>query len=321
MNNVALITGVTGQDGSYLAESLLRDNYTVYGLARRSSVDNTTRIQSLLNNPRFVLVRGDLTDASSLFRIVDMARPGEIYNLGAMSHVQISFEQPGFTYDSIAMGTLNLLEATRRFAPWAHFYQASSSEMFGKVLETPQRETTPFNPRSPYACAKACAHYQTINYREAYGLHASCGILFNHESPRRGENFVTRKITRAVAEIVKGRRSEILLGNLDAKRDWGYAAEYVEAMRLMLRAPAPDDYVIATGETHTVREFCEAAFSEAQLDYRDYVEFDPALVRPTEVDLLLGDASKAQRQLGWKPKVMFKQLAKLMFQHDTELCS
>lgn len=314
----ALITGVTGQDGSYLAESLLRDGMMVYGLMRRSSVDNTTRIAHLLDNDCFRVVRGDLTDALSIYRVVDEVRPDEVYNLGAMSHVRISFDQPSYTYDTITTGTLNLLEAIRRFAPNARYYQASSSEMFGKVLETPQRESTPFNPRSPYGCAKAAAHYQTVNYREAYGLHASCGILFNHESPRRGENFVTRKITKAVAAIEAGKQSKIALGNLQAKRDWGYAKEYVEAMKQMVRASGPDDYVIATGETHTVEEFLDVAFGCVGRFWQDHVVIDPELFRPTEVDLLLGDASKAQRQLGWKPETTFKQLVELMVSKDLE---
>lgn len=314
----ALITGVTGQDGSYLAESLLQDGMIVYGLMRRSSVDNTTRIAHLLDHDCFRVVRGDLTDALSIYRVVDETRPDEVYNLGAMSHVRISFDQPSYTYDTITTGTLNLLEAIRRFAPQAHFYQASSSEMFGRVLETPQRETTPFNPRSPYGCAKAAAHYQTVNYREAYHLHASCGILFNHESPRRGENFVTRKITKAVAEIVAGKRDKFALGNLQARRDWGYAKEYVEAMKLMIRASSPDDYVIATGETHTVEEFLDAAFKFVNKKWQDHVVIDPALFRPTEVDLLLGDATKARLKLGWKPETTFKRLVELMVEEDLE---
>lgn len=314
----ALITGVTGQDGSYLAESLLADGYRVYGLVRRSSVDNTQRLGAVLGNHSFIPVCGDLTDAGSLARIVREHKPDEIYNLGALSHVRVSFDQPSYTYATIAQGTLNLLEAIRDFSPSSRYYQASSSEMFGKVLEPSQRETTPFNPRSPYSCAKVCAHFQTINYRESYGLHASCGILFNHESPRRGETFVTRKITKAIAEIVKGTRKTLALGNLDAKRDWGYAKEYVEMMRLMLTQGMPSDYVVATGETHTVREFVEEAFKIVGRDWNDYVTFDPSLLRPAEVDLLLGDPTKARMQLGWKPKTTFKQLVEIMVKADLD---
>lgn len=312
----ALITGVTGQDGSYLAESLLKDGMKVYGVARRSSVDNTSRIEHLLHHDDFTLLRGDLTDALSVFSVVEKSHPDEIYNLGAMSHVRVSFDQPAFTYNSIAMGTLHLLEAMRQLVPGAKFYQASSSEMFGRVVDVPQHELTPFRPCSPYACAKVAAHFQTINYREAYGLHATCGILFNHESPRRGENFVTRKITKAVAEIDAGRREKLFLGNIHAKRDWGSSIEYVEAMKLIARAKYPESYVVATGETHTVEEFLEAAFNRIGKHWQDHVVIDPALYRPAEVDLLLGDPSKIERELHWKPKTTFKQLVDLMVDAD-----
>lgn len=314
----ALITGITGQDGSYLAESLLRKGYEVYGIVRRSSVDNLSRLRDIRDHSSLKLHYGDLTDAVSLGRLIHCVQPNEIYNLGAMSHVRLSFDAPAACYDTNAIGTLNVLEAVRHLSPNSRVYQASSSEMFGAVLETPQRETTPFNPRSPYGCAKVAAHYQTVNYRESYGLHASCGILFNHESERRGETFVTRKITKAVARILKGKQDRLFLGNLDAKRDWGYAPEYVEMMQLMLQQDTPDDYVVATGETHTVREFVEEAFRIVGKDWKDYVGFDSSLERPAEVDLLLGDASKAERVLGWKPKVTFKQLVEKMLQHDIE---
>lgn len=306
----ALITGVTGQDGSYLAELLLKKGYEVHGIIRRSSSFNTARVDHIFDQLR--LHHGDLTDASNIARLLHRVAPDEIYHLGAQSHVRVSFDTPEFTGDVTGLGTVRLLEAIRESGAKPRFYQASSSEMFGKVQEVPQRETTPFYPRSPYGCAKVFAFWTTVNYRESYNIHASNGILFNHESPRRGETFVTRKITRAVAEIRRGKRKELRLGNLDAKRDWGYAKEYVEAMWLMLQQDRPDDYVIATGETHSVREFLEEAFSLVQLDWRDYVVIDPKYFRPTEVDLLIGDPSKAERQLGWKPKTTFKQLVKLM---------
>lgn len=310
----ALVTGVTGQDGSYLAELLLEKGYEVHGIIRRSSSFNTARIDHIFD--RLHLHHGDLTDASNIARLLHRVAPDEIYHLGAQSHVRVSFDTPEFTGDVTGLGTVRLLEAIRESGAKPRFYQASSSEMFGKVQEIPQRETTPFYPRSPYGCAKVFAYWTTVNYRESYGLHASNGILFNHESPRRGETFVTRKITRAVAEIRRGKRKELRLGNLDAKRDWGYAKEYVEAMWLMLQQDQSDDYVIATGETHSVREFLEEAFSLVQLDWRDYVVIDPKYFRPTEVDLLIGDPSKAERQLGWKPKTTFKQLVELMVEAE-----
>lgn len=316
----ALITGVTGQDGSYLAELLLDKGYEVHGIIRRSSSFNTARIDHVFD--RLHLHHGDLTDASNIARLLHCVAPDEIYHLGAQSHVRVSFDTPEFTGDVTGLGTVRLLEAIReaggKHGEYARprFYQASSSEMFGLVQTVPQSETTPFYPRSPYGCAKAFAYWTTVNYRESYGIHASNGILFNHESPRRGETFVTRKITRAVAEIRRGKRKELRLGNLEAKRDWGYAKEYVEAMWLMLQQHAPDDYVIATGETHSVREFLEEAFSIVQLNWQDYVVIDPKYFRPTEVDLLIGDASKAERQLGWKPKTTFKQLVELMVEAE-----
>lgn len=310
----ALITGVTGQDGSYLAELLLEKGYEVHGIIRRSSSFNTARVDHIFD--QLHLHHGDLTDASNIARLLHRVAPDEIYHLGAQSHVRVSFDTPEFTGDVTGLGTVRLLEAIRESGACPRFYQASSSEMFGKVQEIPQRETTPFYPRSPYGCAKVFAFWTTVNYRESYGIHASNGILFNHESPRRGETFVTRKITRAVAEIRRGKRKELRLGNLDAKRDWGYAKEYVEAMWLMLQQEKPDDYVIATGETHSVREFLEEAFSIVQLNWQDYVVIDPKYFRPTEVDLLIGDPSKAERQLGWKPKTTFKQLVELMVEAE-----
>lgn len=310
----ALITGITGQDGSYLAELLLDKGYEVHGIIRRSSSFNTARVDHIFDQLR--LHHGDLTDASNIARLLHRVAPDEIYHLGAQSHVRVSFDTPEFTGDVTGLGTVRLLEAIRESGARPRFYQASSSEMFGKVQEIPQRETTPFYPRSPYGCAKVFAYWTTINYRESYGIHASNGILFNHESPRRGETFVTRKITRAVAEICRGKRKELRLGNLDAKRDWGYAKEYVEAMWLMLQQEKPDDYVIATGKTHSVREFLEEAFSLVQLDWEKYVVIDPKYFRPTEVDLLIGDPSKAKRQLGWEPKTTFKQLVELMLESE-----
>lgn len=326
----ALITGITGQDGSYLAELLLSKGYNVHGLIRRSSSFNTDRIDHLYQDPhqpdvRLKLYYGDLSDSNALRRILDEVKPDEVYNLGAQSHVRVSFDMPVYTADVDAIGTLRLLEAVREFqnqtGRTVRFYQASSSEMFGKVVETPQRETTPFYPRSPYAVAKVYAYWTVVNYREAYGLHASNGILFNHESPRRGETFVTRKITRAVGRIKHGLQSKLYLGNLDAKRDWGFAGDYVEAMWLMLQQDQPDDYVVATGKTYSVREFAERAFAHVGLDYRDFVEMDPRYLRPTEVDLLLGDASKARRVLKWEPRVSFEQLVAMMVEHDLELAA
>jgi GDPmannose 4,6-dehydratase len=321
MSRKALITGITGQDGSYLAELLLGKGYEVHGLIRRSSSFSTGRIDHLYRDPHqpdvpLHLYYGDLSDSSSLINTLNRVRPDEVYNLGAQSHVKVSFEMPEFTADTTGMGTLRLLEAVHH-ADWPiRFYQAGSSEMFGKVRETPQRETTPFYPRSPYGVSKVFAHWMTVQYREAYGLFAVNGILFNHESPRRGRTFVTRKITRGVADILSGREQKLYLGNLDARRDWGYAPEYVEAMWRMLQQPEPDDYVIATGEMHTVREFVEAVFSQVGLDWRDHVEIDPRYFRPTEVDELCGDASKAAEKLGWRPQTGFLQIVRLMLGSD-----
>lgn len=324
----ALITGITGQDGSYLAEFLLQKGYEVHGIVRRASTFTTSRIDHLYVDPhypgaRLFLHYGDLTDASGLRRILDHVRPDEVYNLGAQSHVMVSFEQPEYTADADALGTLRLLEAIRnhidRTGTAVRFYQAGSSEMFGLVREIPQRETTSFHPRSPYGCAKVFAHHQTVNYREAYGLFACNGILFNHESPRRGETFVTRKITRAATRIKLGLQDVVYLGNLDARRDWGFAGDYVESMWLMLQAPAPDDYVIATGETRSVREFAEAAFGLLGLDWRDHVRIDRRYLRPAEVDILQGDAGKARRVLGWAPTTAFRKLVEMMVAHDLDL--
>ncbi|MFO0681892.1 MAG: GDP-mannose 4,6-dehydratase [Sandaracinus sp.] len=317
----ALITGVTGQDGSYLAELLIEKGYEVHGIVRRSSSLNRGRIDHTFHTRHPMphkLHYGDLTDASSINRIIREIRPDEIYNLGAQSHVKVSFEIPEYTAETAGVGTLRLLEAIRESGLTPRFYQAGSSEMFGRVHETPQREETPFYPRSPYAAAKVYAHWIAVNYREAYGMFVCNGILFNHESPRRGEAFVTRKITRGVAAIKLGLASELALGNLDAKRDWGFAKDYVEAMWRMLQKDAPGDYVIATGETHTVREFCELAFAHVGLDWKKYVKIDPKYFRPTEVDLLLGDASKAKRELGWEPTTRFHDLVKLMVDADLE---
>jgi GDPmannose 4,6-dehydratase len=317
----ALITGITGQDGSYLAELLLSKGYEVHGLMRRSSTFSTARIEHLYRDPHnqerpFYLHYGDLADSSSLIHTLKQVKPEEVYNLGAQSHVKVSFEMPEFTGEATGMGTLRLLEAAR-YADWPiRFYQAGSSEMFGKVLERPQSEKTPFHPRSPYGVSKLFAHWMTVEYRDAYGMHASNGILFNHESPRRGRTFVTRKVTRGLAEILAGREKKLYLGNLDARRDWGYAPEYVEAMWLMLQQPEPDDYVIATGEMHTVREFVDAVFALVGLDWNDYVEIDPRYYRPTEVDELCGDASKAARVLGWRPRTCFADLVRIMVQAD-----
>ena len=320
----ALITGITGQDGSYLAELLLEKGYEVHGMLRRTSTFNRQRIDPIYNNPeinqgRFHLHYGDLADSPSIYKLMEQVGPQEIYNLAAQSHVKVSFENPEYTSDVVATGTLRLLEANRQTGVMARFYQASSSEMFGKVRETPQTELTPFHPRSPYGVAKVFAHQMTVNYRESYDMHASCGILFNHESPRRGENFVTRKITQSVAKISKGLQDKLILGNLDAKRDWGYAKEYVEAMWLMLQQETPDDYVIATKETHSVRDFLEIAFEHIGKDYNDYVEVSSAYYRPAEVDLLIGDFSKAKEQLGWEPKTSFADLVKLMIDADLDL--
>jgi GDPmannose 4,6-dehydratase len=320
----ALITGITGQDGSYLAELLVKKGYEVYGIIRRSSSFNTQRIDHLYQDPheknrKLNLVFGDLNDASSLNLIIKTIRPDEIYNLGAQSHVKVSFEVPEYTAEVTGVGTTRLLEAIRDSGVKTKFYQASSSEMFGKVMETPQSETTPFYPRSPYGAAKVYGYWMTVNYREAYKMFACNGILFNHESPRRGETFVTRKITMALARIKHGLQNKLYLGNLDAKRDWGFAGDYVEAMWLMLQQPKADDYVIATGETHSVSEFLQEAFDYAKLDWRKYVAVDKRYLRPTEVDLLLGNAAKARRVLKWTPKVNFKQLVRMMVDSDMEV--
>ncbi|MEA5580491.1 GDP-mannose 4,6-dehydratase [Nodularia harveyana UHCC-0300] len=321
----ALITGITGQDGSYLSELLLEQGYEVHGIIRRTSTFNTDRIDHMYEDPhkegaRLFLHYGDLTDGTTLRRILEQVQPTEIYNLGAQSHVRVSFDSPEYTVDAVGMGTLRLLEAIRdyqqRTGIQVRFYQAGSSEMFGLVQAVPQSETTPFYPRSPYACAKVYAHWQTVNYRESYNLFACNGILFNHESPRRGETFVTRKITRAVAKIVAGQQKKIYMGNLDSKRDWGYAKDYVKAMWLMLQKEQPDDYVIATGETYSVRQFLEKAFSYVNLKWEDYVEFDDRYIRPAEVDLLIGDPTKAKQKLGWEPSVTFDELVALMVEAD-----
>ncbi|HEV8432968.1 MAG TPA: GDP-mannose 4,6-dehydratase [Thermoanaerobaculia bacterium] len=337
----ALITGVTGQDGSYLAELLLEKGYEVHGIIRRSSSFNTARLDAIYQDPherdvRFILHYGDLNDASSLNRVLRVVDPDEIYNLGAQSHVKVSFDTPEYTAEVTGVGSVRLLEAIRELEIRPRIYQASSSEMFGKVREVPQSELTPFYPRSPYGVAKVYAYWMTVNYREAYGLFAVNGILFNHESPRRGETFVSRKITRAVGRIAAGIDERLYLGNLEARRDWGYAKDYVEAMWLMLQQAEPDDFVIATGDTHTVREFCELAFAEAGIGLvwkgsgldekgidaksgKVLVEIDPRYLRPTEVDLLIGDASKARERLGWQPKTGFKDLVRLMAESDVEL--
>ena len=319
----ALISGVTGQDGSYLAEFLLEKGYRVHGIIRRSSSFNSGRIAHIFQdphepNPHFQLHYGDLADGSRLEKLIEIIQPDEVYNLGAQSHVRVSFDEPVYTADVVAIGTLRLLEAIRNVGgiQSVKFYQASSSEIFGLVHEIPQRETTPLHPRSPYACAKVFAYYQVRNYREAYGLFASNGILFNHESPRRGETFVTRKITRGMARILAGKDKKIYLGNLDAQRDWGYAKDYVEAMWLMLQHNEPDDFVVATGETHSVRTFLDKAFKCVGLDWRDYVEFDSRYLRPAEVDVLIGDASKARDKLGWKPRTSFDELVRIMVEAD-----
>ena len=325
MSRRALITGVTGQDGSYLAELLLAKGYEVHGLRRRSSTFGTERIEHLIfgDNPKLHLHYGDLADGNGLMRLLREIEPHEVYNLAAQSHVRVSFDQPTYTADVTAVGTLRLLEAIRDVQDdtgcQIRFYQASSSEMFGKVVETPQKETTPFYPRSPYGVAKVYSHWITINYRESYDLHASCGILFNHESPRRGETFVTRKITRAATRIKLGLQEKLYLGNLDAKRDWGFAGDYVEAMWLMLQQETPDDYVVATNELYSVRDFCEKTFSQLGLNYEDHVEIDPRYYRPAEVELLLGDSTKACEQLGWKPQTSFEELVEMMVKNDLEV--
>ncbi|MCG8652120.1 MAG: GDP-mannose 4,6-dehydratase [Pirellulales bacterium] len=325
MTKSALITGITGQDGSYLAELLLKKDYQVHGLVRRSSTFSTERIdhlyQDIHDNPKLLLHYGDLTDGQALTNLVLEIQPDEIYNLGAQSHVRVSYDQPVYTLQTVGVGALNVLEAARLLNERkpVRVYQASSSEMFGDVLETPQKETTPFNPQSPYACAKVYAYHQTVNYRRGYDLFASNGILFNHESERRGETFVTRKITRAAGRIKVGLQSKLFLGNLDAKRDWGYAKDYVEGMWRILQHDAPDDFVLATGRTESVRDFCKLVFEALDLDYQDHVEIDPRYFRPAEVDLLLGDAAKAKEQLGWQATTDLEQLAKIMTEHDFEL--
>jgi GDPmannose 4,6-dehydratase len=326
----ALITGITGQDGSYLAELLLDQGYEVHGVVRRASTFNTQRIDHLYRDPHsddvpLRLHFGDLAEANNLEKILEASQPDEVYNLAAQSHVRVSFDLPVATADIGGLGTLRLLEAVRehqqRSGRQVRFYQASSSEMFGKVREVPQRETTPFHPRSPYAVGKVFAYWATVNYREAYGLHASNGILFNHESPRRGETFVTRKITRAIGRIRHGLQDKLYLGNLDSKRDWGFAGDYVRAMWLMLQQDQPDDYVIATNETHSVREFLELAFGHVGLDYKNFVEIDPRYFRPAEVDLLLGDSTKARQRLDWQPLVGFEELVRMMVDTDMELAA
>ena len=326
----ALVTGITGQDGSYLAEFLIARGYEVHGIVRRSSAAGAQRIEHLRREslgpaPRLVLHDGDMADGSGLARIVREVRPAEVYNLAAQSHVGVSFDQPTYTADVTAVGALRLLEAIRdqqeATGEQIRFYQASSSELYGRVAATPQDESTPFHPRSPYGVAKLYAHWITINYRESYGLFSCCGILFNHESPRRGESFVTRKITRAATRIKVGLQEKLRLGNLDARRDWGFAGDYVEAMWLMLQQPTPSEYVIATDETHSVREFCEMAFARLGLDYRDHVEIDPRYFRPAEVDILRGSAVKAQRELGWSPSVNFATLVGMMVDEDLQIAA
>lgn len=324
MAKKALITGITGQDGSYLAELLLEKGYEVHGIIRRASTFNTSRIDHIYNDPhesgrRLFLHYGDLADSSNLNRLIEKYAPDEVYHLGAQSHVRVSFDTPEYTGDVTGIATLRLLDALRETGVKAKFYQASSSEMYGLVQEVPQKETTPFYPRSPYACAKVYSYWITVNYRESYDMFACNGILFNHESPRRGETFVTRKITRAVARIKAGLQKQLYLGNLDAKRDWGFAKEYVEAMWLMLQQETPDDYVVATGETHSVREFLEESFTYVGLNWQDFVHIDPKYFRPAEVDLLIGDATKAKEKLGWEPKTSFKELVHLMVDADIDL--
>lgn len=321
----ALITGITGQDGSYLAELLLEKGYEVHGIIRRSSSFNTGRIEHLyhdfhVNDARVFLHYGDLADGSALSRLLEKIQPDEIYNLAAQSHVRVSFDIPEYTADVVALGTIRILDAIKETEIKTKFYQASTSELYGKVVETPQTEKTPFYPRSPYACAKLYSYWITINYRESYDMYACNGILFNHESPRRGETFVTKKITHAIARILKKEQDKLYLGNLDAKRDWGYAKDYVEAMWLMLQQDKAEDYVIATGETHSVREFLDEAFGLVGLDWKKYVEIDPRYYRPAEVDLLLGNPAKAKEKLGWKPKTTFKELVKIMLEYDLNNC-
>lgn len=316
MTKKALITGVTGQDGSYLAELLLEKGYEVHGLVRRTSSLNSRRTDHIKD--RITLHYGDLADQNSIRRAIEASEPSEVYNLAGMSHVRISFDIPEYTMDVVASGVIRLLDSIREIDSNIKVYQASSSEMFGEVAESPQTEKTPFHPRSPYGVAKTAAHHACINYRESYGMFACSGILFNHESPRRGENFVTRKITMAVAAIKKGKADSLSLGNLEAKRDWGYSKDYMEAAWLMLQQPKPDDYVIATGETHSVREFLEEAFTYVGLDWKKYVKIDPRLLRPAEVDLLLGNAAKARSALGWTPRVGFKDLVHMMVDSDLE---
>ena len=320
----ALITGITGQDGSYLAELLLKKGYEVHGIIRRSSTFNTSRIEHIrqdlhADNARMILHYGDLADAVNLVKLLYELKPDEIYNLGAQSHVKVSFDIPEYTADVTGVGTIRILEAIRESGVKPRFYQASSSEMFGKVQEIPQKETTPFWPRSPYGCAKMFGHWATVNYRESYDLFACSGILFNHESPRRGETFVTRKISRAVAAIKLGLQKDLYLGNMDAKRDWGYAPEYVEGMWRMLQADKPDDYILATNETHTVKEFVQEAFGHVGLEWEKHVKYDARYERPAEVDLLIGDPAKAKRELGWEPKVRFKELVQIMVDADVEM--
>jgi GDPmannose 4,6-dehydratase len=320
----ALITGITGQDGSYLSDLLLAKGYEVWGVIRRSSSFNTQRIDHLYQdahekNVQLRLEYGDLNDSSSIASIIEKVRPDEVYNLAAQSHVRVSFDIPEYTGEVAGLGTVRLLEAIRRFKPDAKFYQASSSELYGKVHEVPQRETTPFHPRSPYAAAKAYAFYITQNYRESYGMFAVNGILFNHESPRRGETFVTRKVTRAATRIKLGLQEKLYMGNLDAKRDWGFAGDYVDAMWRMLQVAEPDDYVVATGETHSIRELLDEAFGLLDLDWKRYVEHDPRYERPAEVDLLLGDPARAKAKLDWTPTVGFKELVKMMVESDLRL--
>ena len=327
-NKIALITGVTGQDGSYLAELLIEKGYIVHGIVRRASTFNRERIEGFFNrdkylmggdNNNFFLHYGDLTDSSSLNKLLKKIQPNEIYNLGAQSHVAVSFDTPEYTTDTVALGTLRLLDAIHSNGLDCKFYQAGSSEMFGKIQENPQKETTPFYPRSPYGVSKVYAHWIVVNYRESYDMFASNGILFNHESPRRGENFVTRKITLGACAIKLGLQSELLLGNLDAKRDWGYAKDYVEAMWLMLQADEPEDFIIATGKTYSVRDFCKIVFNKLDLNFEEFVKVDQRYFRPSEVDILLGDASKAKAMLGWEPKVNINMLADIMIEADLKL--
>ena len=317
----ALITGITGQDGSYLAELLLEKGYEIHGIIRRSSSFNTERIDHLykdshINDVKMFLHYGDLSDSSNLSRLLEKIEPDEIYNLAAQSHVRVSFDMPEYTADVVGLGTIRILDAIKETQIKTKFYQASTSELYGKVVETPQTEKTPFYPRSPYACAKLYSYWITVNYRESYDMYACNGILFNHESPRRGETFVTKKITHAIARILNKEQDKLYLGNLDSKRDWGYAKDYVEAMWLMLQQEKADDYVIATGETHSVREFLDEAFGLVGLDWKKYVEIDPRYYRPAEVDLLLGNPAKAKEKLGWTPKTTFKELVKIMLEYD-----